>query len=186
MSQPVDIPDGYHDVAIPMEALLVPGLILGSGIAVLALFPHLALHGVNSFLDMSPLGGGAFILALIGLLVAHELLHAAGWMLAGRLGWNQVSFGIDRQTLSPYAHMHAPMSARAYRIGAVLPGIGTGLLPLLIGWISGIGPITLLGTFMLVGAVGDLIILWVIRHVPAQRLVRDHPVKAGCWVKDDE
>ncbi|MBI5958553.1 MAG: DUF3267 domain-containing protein, partial [Chloroflexi bacterium] len=129
MSSPVEPPAGYHDVSIPIEALLPPGLILGGGIAVLALIPHFVLHGGTSFLDMSPLGGGAFVVVLIGLLIAHELLHAVGWMLAGGFGWDQVSFGIDRKTLSPYTHIHAPMPARAYRIGAVLPGIVTGLLP---------------------------------------------------------
>jgi hypothetical protein len=179
-------PPGYRDVSIPIEALTVPGLVIGVGLALLAIAPYWVIHGFKESLTLSVGAAVGLILALIGLLVAHELLHALGWMIAGRLGRDQISFGLDRKTLNPYTHVHVPMTARAYRFGAALPGILTGLLPTLAGWVIGSGPLTLLGAFMSIGAVGDLIILWVIRRVPGHTLVIDHPTRAGCWVSTQD
>jgi hypothetical protein len=176
-------PPGYRDVSIPITELTPSGLVIGAGLALLALGPYWLLHGFDGWLDLSPLGGLALVVAL---LVVHELLHALAWMIAGGFRCEQISFGIDRASLSPYTHVAEPMTARAYRIGAVTPGLLTGALPAVIAWILGSGPLSLLGALMSVGAVGDLIVLWVIRRVPGDTLVIDHPTNAGCWVKADQ
>ncbi len=98
------------------------------------------------------------------------------------VSWEHISFGVDRASLTPYTHIAAPMTARAYRIGAMTPGLLTGALPTLAAWVSGSGALSLIGALMSVGAVGDLIVLWVIRRVPGDTLVMDHPTNAGCWV----
>jgi hypothetical protein len=175
-------PPGYRDVSIPITELTRPGLILGAALALLTLGPFWLLHGFNGWLHISSLAGLAVAAALLILLVVHELLHALAWMIAGGFRWEQISFGIDRATLSPYTHIAAPMTARAYRIGAVTPGLLTGVLPTLAAWVFGSGPLSLIGALMSVGAVGDLIVLWVIRHVPGDTLVIDHATNAGCWV----
>lgn len=185
MSTPPDAPPGYRDVSIPISAITTPGLVIGLVIAALAMVPFWLLHDFKGSLEMSAGTGALLILILIALLFAHELLHALGWMLAGRFGWDQISFGFDRKTFNPYTHVRTPMTARAYRLGAILPGLVTGAIPVLAGWITGSGVLTLLGTFMAIGAVGDLIILWIIRRVPGEALVMDHPTNAGCWVKED-
>lgn len=176
-------PPGYRDVSIPVESLLIPGLLLGLGLAALALIPYGLLRGFKGSLLISPHTGTRMILALVVLLLVHELLHGLGWKLAGGFGWRQVSFGIDRR-LNPYTHIKVPMTARAYRLGGLLPGLVTGVLPTLAGWIIRSGVVTLIGAFMLAGAVGDLIILWAIRGVPGDALVIDHPKNAGCWVQE--
>ncbi len=178
-------PPGYRDVSIPMSALTRPGIAIGAALALLVLVPFWLMHGIKGWLEMSPLTGLALAAALLVLLVVHELLHALAWLVAGRLRWEQISFGFDRASLNPYTHIAAPMTAHAYRIGAVTPGLVTGALPTLAAWALGSGPLSLIGAFMSVGAVGDVIVLWVIRQVPGDTLVLDHPTRAGCWVKEE-
>jgi hypothetical protein len=178
-------PPGYRDVSIPIAELTRPGSVISAALALLALVPFWLLHGFRGWLDISVLTGLAVAVALLVLLVVHELLHALAWMVAGGFRWGQISFGFDRATFTPYTHIATPMTARAYRIGAMTPGLLTGALPTLAAWVFGSGPLSLIGAFMSVGAAGDLIVLWVIRRVPGDTLVIDHATNAGCWVKED-
>jgi hypothetical protein len=175
-------PPGYRDVSIPIIKLARPGLVISAVLALLALGPFWLLYGFSGWLDISPLAGLGVAVALLVLLVVHELLHALAWMVAGGFRWRQITFGFDRASFSPYTHIATPMTARAYRIGAMTPGLLTGALPTLAAWVLGSGALSVIGTFMSVGAVGDLIVLWVIRRVPGDTLVLDHPTNAGCWV----
>ena len=69
-----------------------------------------------------------FFLLFAGGVVVHEALHGIAWRLAGAAP-GSVRFGFQWKTLTPYAHSTAAMSARAYRIGAVTPGLVLGLVP---------------------------------------------------------
>jgi hypothetical protein len=175
-------PPGYRDVSIPIAELARPGAVIGAALALLTLGPFWLLYGFSGWLEISPLAGLAVAVTLLVLLVVHELLHALAWMVAGGFRWEQIAFGFDRASLSPYTHIAIPMTARAYRIGAMTPGLLTGALPTLAAWVLGSGALSLIGAFMSIGAVGDLIVLWVIRRVPGDTLVLDHPTNAGCWV----
>ena len=64
-----------------------------------------------------------------------------------------------------------------------LPGLVLGVLPTAVSWLLGSGALVLFGSLMLITALGDLMILWLIRDVPAGRLVLDHPSEAGCLVQ---
>jgi hypothetical protein len=127
----------------------------------------------------------ALLLIFIAAVILHEAIHAVGWKVFGGLAWSDLTFGIDRKTLSPYCHARAPMRAQAYRIGAALPGILTGIVPALVGIVFADAALTLLSAVMVSAAVGDALVLWVIRDVPPQAWVLDHPKNAGCYVKLD-
>jgi hypothetical protein len=160
------------------------GLAAAAVLAILPLGAYGVVYGFDGFLP-SPLSVALVAVGMAVLLVGHEALHAIGWLVFGRLSRQAVSFGLDRKTLSPYTHVSTPMPAAAYRAGALLPGVVTGLLPAVIGILLRSGPLTLIGAALLSGAVGDLMVLWVIRQVPGDRLVIDHPSRAGCWVQED-
>ena len=100
----------------------------------------------------------------------------------GRLAWSDFNFGIDPATKSPYAHAHKPMSALAYRIGAIMPGIVVGILPLILALLTANAPMTLLFAFMTSASIGDFYVLWLIRELPNKIRVLDHPRNAGCIV----
>ena len=181
---PPAAPPGYRDISVPIEALLKPpGLAVAVALAILPLAIYGAGYGFKGFLP-STLSIVLVAAGMAVLLLVHEGLHAVGWVVFGRLSWQDVSFGLDHKTLSPYTHVSAPMPAAAYRAGALLPGIVTGLFPAAIGILLRSGPLTLIGAALLSGAVGDLMVLWVIRRVPGDRLVIDHPSRAGCWVQE--
>jgi hypothetical protein len=114
--------------------------------------------------------------------VAHEALHAAAWRWAGRVPAGSVRLGFQWKTLTPYAHCAVPMAVRAYRVGAAVPGVALGLLPALAGLAAGSGGLFLFGLLFTLAAGGDALILWLLRDVPADRLVEDHPTRAGCFV----
>lgn len=122
-----------------------------------------------------------FLLIFLGGVLAHEALHGLAWRIAGAER-GSVSFGFQVKTLTPYAHSDAPMSARAYRIGAITPGLILGAIPAVVGLALGAGATFWFGLFFTLAAGGDALILWLLRGVSPDRLVKDHPTKPGCLV----
>ena len=118
----------------------------------------------------------------LGLLVLHEVTHAVTWKLVSKLPWGAFSFGVQWKTLTPYCHSEEPMSVVAYRIGALMPLIVTGILPWLISLIGGYPELALASSLLISGAGGDIYIIWSIRDLPHEVLVQDHDSRAGCFV----
>ena len=116
----------------------------------------------------------------IGIAV-HEALHGLAWRLAGAPA-GTVRFGFQLKTLTPYAHCSAALPARAYRLGAATPGVVLGLVPALVGLGLAWGAGFWFGVFFTLAAGGDALILWLLRGVPSDRLVKDHDSKPGCLV----
>jgi hypothetical protein len=123
-----------------------------------------------------------FIITIVFGTVVHEGLHALGWKVFGQQPWSVFTFGINWKTVTPYAHCQVPLKASAYRIGTALPGIVLGIFPSINGILFHDGVVTLFGAFFLGAACGDFLCLWILRSVPADTLVIDHPTRAGCLV----
>lgn len=123
---------------------------------------------------------GWLLLVLVLSVVVHEVLHAVGYTLVGRVSWREVRFGT--KWLMVYVHCRVPMTASAYRIAVVLPGVILGLVPGMMGLAWGNAWLTVYGTLMTISALGDLMILWLIRSVPGDVRVQDHPSAPGCQV----
>lgn len=121
-----------------------------------------------------------FLILIAASVVVHEGLHGIGWGLIGGAGWAAISFGV--KALTPYAHCDVPLDTRSYRIGAALPGLVLGVAPAVVSWASGQGWMMAYAALMLAAASGDALVLWLIRDVDADRLVRDHPSEVGCEV----
>jgi hypothetical protein len=164
--------------------------LLGLGPAiVLLLGGFLALHGwrplyaaTDAFFN-APL---VPLLVFVAGVVAHEALHALAWKAASGLPWREIRLGFQWKTLTPYAHARAPMTARAYRVGAATPGVVLGLVPAAVGLATGGGGWMLFGLLFTLAAGGDALILWLLRGVAPGRLVEDHPARAGCYVWEEE
>lgn len=116
----------------------------------------------------------------------HEIIHLVTWKIATGKPWRSFAFGIDRATYSPYTHCREPMDVNAYRIGGILPGILTGLLPFLWGTMSHRFGWAFIGYLFLTAAAGDWLVLWLLRDVKHPAQVEDHPTRAGCMVLEDE
>lgn len=127
---------------------------------------------------------GAMFAALIGGVLVHEVLHAAAWRASARLPPGSVRLGFNWKMATPYAHCAVPMPARAYRIGAAAPGVVLGLVPVVAAWVTGSGALLVFGLLFTLAAGGDALILWLLRGVPPDARVVDHPEQAGCYVLD--
>lgn len=123
----------------------------------------------------------AFVLAI----VAHEGLHALGFLLFARVPRGALHFGIHRQTLTPFAGCRVPVPAVAYRAAVALPGLVLGAVPAAAGLAYGAGWAAVWGALMLATAAGDALVLWVIRRLPGSTRVLDHPERVGCLVLDE-
>lgn len=181
--KPVFNPETMEDVSIPLSQIMVHALGLSIIMLVIPIIPYVLIWGMASLL--SALTFPPMLLVLLGvfiLLIIHEATHALGWIIFGGTDPKTIRFGVDLKTLSPYAHTHAPMPVSGYRIGVILPLIVTGILPVLIGTLTANPILTTAGAVLVSGAVGDVLVLWAIRHVPSNRRVQDHPSNAGCYV----
>lgn len=118
--------------------------------------------------------------------IAHEALHAIGFVRFGRLSRSAVRFGMHWKALAPYAHCKEPMPASAYRRSTLLPALVLGALPCAGGGVLGLGWLYTYGILMLAVASGDFTVYWVIRGIAGDACVMDHPRRPGCWVLDDE
>jgi len=180
---PPQTPAEGRDLSVPIERIATQA----AGMSLALLLVPLAVYALtwgwrDLFSNYSVLG---FPLAAVGLVLAHEGFHAIGWKYAGNLRWSDLEFGFAWKALAPYCHAKAPLRADAYRFGAALPGVMTGLLPF--GWalLNGNGMWAVLGAVMISGAVGDIVVLRVISELPADAIVKDHPSQAGCIVVDE-
>lgn len=127
---------------------------------------------------------GMALFFLIAGICLHELLHGITWIAKARLDWNAVKYGFKLSGLAPYAHCKKPISAKAYRWGIIAPGLILGILPFLTGLLAGHAGLASFGFIFTLAAGGDFLMLWVIRDIPRDRLVKDHPSRIGCIIVD--
>jgi len=148
---------------------------------VLFIIPYILLWGEFS-LTGSPIHLLVFLVLLLAGFVVHELLHAVGFRVFGRVSWKDIKFGIHWSSMIPYASCKQAMLAFAYRLTILLPGFVLGLLPAVLGILLRQPWLTFYGALLFAGAGGDFLVFWLIRSVPNYALVRDHPTKIGCVV----
>jgi hypothetical protein len=123
-----------------------------------------------------------FIIVFIFGAFMHEVLHAIGFLIFGKLKYSQVQIGVKWKFLTPYAHCKVPLKASVYRIALLLPAILLGVIPSIIAYIFGIGWLLIYGILFTILAGGDILVFWIIRKVNNNELVKDHPEQCGCFI----
>ncbi len=103
-------------------------------------------------------------------------------MFFGELKSSDMKYGFQWRTLTPYAHPRVPIPARAYQIGAAMPGLLLGVVPAIAGIVSGRAAFSAWGTIFLAAAGGDLLVLIKLGKIPGDLLVQDHPTRFGCAI----
>lgn len=171
------------EITVSFLAANIYGTLLGMLPALLLLILFAA---VWSGRRLAPLANGIslaliVILLLVGIVV-HEVLHAVGWHLFGQVPRRAIRFGFKWKVLTPYAHSRALMPVNGYRWGTFLPGLLLGILPSLLATVVGNGFLLAFGLFFTFTAGGDFLVLWLLREVPREAQVADHPSKVGCVV----
>lgn len=126
-----------------------------------------------------------YIAILIGLLpgiVLHELIHGITWAHYAEDGFKSIKFGIKWKLLTPYCHCQEPLTVRRYMLGAAMPGIVLGIAPALLAVLIGSAPLLWFGIFFTIPAVGDFMMINLLKNENGDDLVQDHPDEVGCFI----
>ena len=127
------------------------------------------------------------LIAFVVLIVAHELVHGLTWSFFAPQRFKDIELGIMWNSLTPYCTCLAPLPKGPYILGALMPLVVFGIIPVLAGFAIGSLLLLNIGILMTVAAAGDvMIVIRVLRHKPnpstRDLLLYDHPTEAGCVV----
>lgn len=131
--------------------------------------------------QLMTLGGPTFFIAFLAIIAVsvtlHELLHGLGWMVAGRLRWQDVHFHLS--AMMPTTSCEIPLAKRAYLTGVLPPFAVLGLanLAFLLIFPGTLSLLSALVNFTLAGA--DLVIALCVLREPQNARIADHPTLAG-------
>lgn len=121
-------------------------------------------------------------LIFVGGVIAHELVHGITWALFAKKGFRSIRFGVMWKMATPYCHCKEPLEIKHYLIGAITPFIFVGLIPAIYAIAAGSTGWLLFGIFYTIGAIGDFMIIDLLRYEKMTDYALDHPSEAGCYV----
>jgi len=187
--------DGYK------KELLTFDLMKANLYAIFSIIPVLILYGVpfvllwrntfskvalKSFIHEFTLGiWGNFVSILLVMtigIIAHELIHGITWAMYTKNGFKSIKFGVLWKVLTPYCHCSEPLKVKHYITGAIMPAIILGFLPFVYSLFTGNALWLFFGIFFTMAAVGDFLIVNLVRKENMNSLVLDHPSEVGCYV----
>ena len=122
------------------------------------------------------------IIAMILGIIMHELIHGITWSKYTEKGFKSIKFGILWKMLTPYCHCKEPLKVKEYILGAIMPAIVLGLIPAMYAIIFGNILFLVFGVFFTTVAIGDFMIINLLRKENMNSLVLDHPTEAGCFI----
>jgi len=125
-----------------------------------------------------------FLLALIGGIVLHELIHGLFWAMFTKNGFKSIKFGImpASKLFSPYCHCKEPLKLNHYRLGAIMPLIILGIIPTIISICIGSLFLFVLGIFFIMVASADVLVLQKTLKETKDSLIFDHPSEVGYYL----
>ena len=137
-----------------------------------------------SLLMPSPHGSLLFVVLFFVLVVVHELIHGLTWSLYAEHHFKDIEFGFMKEYLTPYCTCTTPLLKSHYIMGALMPCVVLGILPMIIGLLLGSHLLFWTGIVMILAAGGDIMIVFKVLAYKSQRdskeiLVYDHPTQAG-------
>lgn len=160
-------------------------LVCTSVALLLFLVPFLFIWGTD-FKSTSIYGLVVFSGAVWLGIIVHEVIHALGWMIWGKVPWKHLRFGLDLSKGVAYVHSKVPLDIRDYKIGIVLPWLFLGVIPAVISLIVGSGYLLAFGIIHFGAGSGDLLLLWHARKVSKGTYVLDHPSDIGFYIVDND
>ena len=143
---------------------------------------------IKQTLNKTDLIDNSLLLSLISILVMtigiilHELIHGLTWSIFAKNGFKSIKFGILLKMLTPYCHCKEPLKVKHYILGGIMPGIVLGIIPAIYSIFIGNIFLLIFGSFFTLAAMGDFMIINLIRKENKDSFVQDHPTEAGCYV----
>jgi hypothetical protein len=172
--------ENKRDLSISMARANVIVMFITIPVVLLQFAIFILLDGME---NLEPTWNSVLLIVVVLLgVVFHELIHGVSWVILGHKPFAAIKFGFQWKTFTPYAHLKEPVNVSAYRLGAFMPGFLLGIAPYFLSLVLGDGNLFWFSLVHTSAAGGDMLILWLIRNVPAGRQVEDHPTQAGCYV----
>lgn len=174
----VDLTVGIVKANIFALALMIPLLVVGVGLYVL----------YNREFGRMPQGFGPFVIfmmVLLVLVVVHELIHGITWSFFTPNHFKDIEFGFMKEYLTPYCTCNVTLSKWHHLCGTLMPLILLGIVPMVIGILTGNFGMLLMGVVMADAAGGDIMIAWKIlthKSNAKESVYIDHPTQAGIVV----
>ena len=151
-------------------------------ITAIAIIPFVLINGFE------PLANGVVFLknhqlhilvAFLLLIFIHEGLHGVTWAYFAKSGFKSISFGIKWSYITPYCHCSEPLKRNHYILGGIMPGLITGILPMVYANITANGWLLSASIFLTATANGDFLVLKrVLKHSSGYTFL-DHPKEIG-------
>lgn len=154
--------------------------IVGNLLTIILAFGFILLHALlyEEFeITVTLPGFMYFLIGFIALIFLHEFFHLIGYRIYGKLNWNEMKWGFNWKLMVAYAHAKKEISVSAMKKTLLLPFLPTGVLPVAIGLIFDLPAVTLLGSILIAGCIGDFILYRKLKEFSNDALVKDHPSK---------
>lgn len=172
--------EGYH-TELRTIGMLKANVVAIVVLALLGVLGLMAMYAIWGGISLGrPWSGMLFIIGFWVGIVVHELIHGFTWMWVTHSSFRHLRFGLLRGGV--YCHIDVPMNKRGYVMGALMPLLLLGIVPFLLSFATHSLWLMLFGVIFIACAMGDVLIVWAIRHEPAGTLVYDHPTEPGCLV----
>lgn len=174
-----------REYTIPIESLNKIALLLLLPVAIVLLVPFVLINGFEavslSGLTFKHVAGGTllFIAVFIAGGILHELLHGLTWSLFTNKGLKAISYGIKWEYLTPYCHCNEPLKKWHFMLGATMPFLVLGIVPLIWAYIGGSFKVWFFGYFFSMAALGDLAAVKLLWKLPSSAKIQDHPSEMG-------
>ena len=121
------------------------------------------------------------LIIIIGI-IFHELIHGMVFAVFAKSGFRSIKFGVLWKMLTPYCHCKEPLMVKHYILGAIMPAFVLGIIPAIIAIIIGNFGLLLFGSFFTLAAIGDFMVIYILRNEKKDDFVLDHPSEAGCYI----
>ena len=126
-----------------------------------------------------------FLIALLVLIVVHELIHGAFWAIFAKNHLKSIEFGFMVQYLTPYCCCKEVLTKGQYIIGGIMPTVLLGIIPAVVAIFSSSWLVFVIGCIMILSGGGDMTIVLKLLMYRSQKqdvLCMDHPYECGLVV----
>ena len=121
------------------------------------------------------------------LFIPHELIHGITWMIVAKCKWSDIKFGVMwKKFCTPYCHCKISMTVSQYRLALLMPFFVLGVLPTLLSLVVGCSLLLFYGILGIVGAMGDIMMAWLLRKESSIAKIYDHPSAAAFFLFDTD
>lgn len=153
------------DITIPIEKACKRGFLTILPIFILLIAGYYLINGwydwsIQPWRDYFTIVG----IFIVGFVI-HEFIHAVGWAYNSEGKWKSIRFGYDYNYLKTYCDCTEAIKVGTYKLFKILPLFITGIVPYLIGIITGNFHLSIAGSCLVAMCGVDLILVIMFRKV---------------------